>query len=346
MSAAILDTDVMTLFLRRALRPACAAALLALAAAAAPAATPTEMPGGHDHPLVSRFKGSVLQNAASESFASVRVPTGAGHRDRDGKLAFDDAIAIEGRLGAYYYLAPATATPVEVFRNYQLALQQAGFTIAYACEDKVCERALQPESLRRELLEPRPWNKGRLDPAGGSSPRELRYLAARGKSGGADVVVVVWVTEPTSVWPGPAATLLVVEAAPMATGNVTATRQQMQDGLKAEGRIALYGLQFDTGKAEIKPQSKPQLDEMAELLRANAALRVFIVGHTDNQGGVDDNLTLSRRRAEAVAAALSAQYGIDARRLSARGVANFAPVASNADDAGRARNRRVELVVQ
>ena len=85
---------------------------------------------------------------------------------------------------------------------------------------------------------------------------------------------------------------------------------------------------------------------MAKLLKAEAGLRVFIVGHTDNQGGVDDNLALSRHRAEAVAAALATEYGIDARRLSARGVANFAPLATNADEAGRAKNRRVELVVQ
>lgn len=309
------------------------------------AATPVEQPGAQDHPLVSRFKGSVLHNAATEPFAALRVPAGPGRRDRDGKLIFDKLISTEGRLGSYYYVAPTSTTSLEVFRNYQNALLQAGFTVAYSCEAQVCERDLQPEALRRDLLAPRPWGSS-INPAGGSSPRELRYLAARGKSAGNDVTVVVWVTEPTSVWNAPTATLLIAEATPMSTGNVTASQQQMQAGLKAEGKVAVYGLYFDTGKADVKPESKPQLEEMAKLLKADAGLRVFIVGHTDNQGNVDDNLTLSRRRAEAVVAALGSQHGIDTKRLSARGVANFAPVASNAEEAGRAKNRRVELVVQ
>lgn len=308
------------------------------------AATPTELPGGRDHPLISRFKGAVLQNAASESFASLRVPAGPAKRREGGGLTFDKAVTLEGQISSYYYVAPGSATPLEVQRSYQAALQQAGFSTLYSCEEQVCERELWPESLRRELLAPRPWQGQRINPAGGSSPRALRFISARGKSAGKEVVV--WITEPTSVWSAPAVTLIVAEQTAMASGSVTATLQQLQQGLKADGKIALYGLLFDTGRAEIKPESKPQLDEMAKLLQTDAGLRVFIVGHTDNQGKVDDNLGLSRRRAEAVVAALSGQYGIDAKRLSARGVANFAPVASNAQEAGRARNRRVELVVQ
>ena len=249
----------MPAMLRRALRATFMAAAFATAADAL-AAGPVELPGGHDHPLVSRFKGSVLENAASESFASLRVPSGPGHRDRDGKLVLDKVIAAEGRVGSYYYVAPQASTPLEVFRSYQAALQQAGFESVYACEEQACDRGIYPEALRRELLAPRPWAGSRPDPAGGSSPRALRYLAARGKSGGNDVVVVVWVTEATSVWSAPTATLLVVESTPMAAGSVTASLQQMQEGLKAEGRIALYGLQFDTGKAEIKAGSRPQLE--------------------------------------------------------------------------------------
>lgn len=310
------------------------------------AATPTELPGGRDHPLISRFKGAVLQNAASESFASLRVPAGPAKRREGGGLTFDKAVTLEGQISSYYYVAPGSATPLEVQRSYQAALQQAGFSTLYSCEEQVCERELWPESLRRELLAPRPWQGQRINPAGGSSPRALRFISAKGKSAGKEVAVVVWITEPTSVWSAPAVTLIVAEQTAMASGSVTATLQQLQQGLKADGKIALYGLLFDTGRAEIKPESKPQLDEMAKLLQTDAGLRVFIVGHTDNQGKVDDNLSLSRRRAEAVVAALSGQYGIDAKRLSARGVANFAPVASNAQEAGRARNRRVELVVQ
>lgn len=70
------------------------------------------------------------------------------------------------------------------------------------------------------------------------------------------------------------------------------------------------------------------------------------MGHTDNQGTLENNLTLSQKRAEAVVAALVQQYHLAPGRLVAKGVANFAPLAENRTEAGRALNRRVELVAQ
>jgi flagellar motor protein MotB len=86
------------------------------------------------------------------------------------------------------------------------------------------------------------------------------------------------------------------------------------------------------------------MDEIGKLLVANKSLRLLVVGHTDNVGGFAPNVDLSKRRAEAVVAQLVAQFRIDAKRLQAFGVSYASPIASNADDAGRAKNRRVELV--
>ncbi len=83
---------------------------------------------------------------------------------------------------------------------------------------------------------------------------------------------------------------------------------------------------------------------MAALLTRDAARQVYIVGHTDASGTLDHNLTLSQARAAAVAKALTGRFGIDPGRLNARGVGPYAPVAGNATEAGRARNRRLELV--
>ena len=83
------------------------------------------------------------------------------------------------------------------------------------------------------------------------------------------------------------------------------------------------------------------MDEIAKLLKTDAALKLRVVGHTDNQGGLHSNIALSKRRPEAVTAALLSQHGITAGRLSAYGVGDLAPVASNTDEAGRAKNRRV-----
>lgn len=96
----------------------------------------------------------------------------------------------------------------------------------------------------------------------------------------------------------------------------------------------------------LRHDSAAQLGEMATVLKASPALSVFIVGHTDNQGEFAANTTLSQKRAEAVVAALSGRYGIAPARLMARGVANLAPVSNNTSEDGRAKNRRVEMIVR
>ncbi len=127
---------------------------------------------------------------------------------------------------------------------------------------------------------------------------------------------------------------------------VTADAAALQSGLSAAGHVAVEGIFFDTGKAVLKPESDPALKQVAELLKADPSLKLWVVGHTDTVGGVADNLALSEGRARAVVTALSTVHGVAADRLEGRGVGPFAPVASNQDEAGRARNRRVELVKQ
>jgi len=320
--------------------------ILALGTAtSASAQTATEMPGAKDSAVISRYAGSVLQNAASESFAAVRVPAGPGHFGADGKLVFDKVVPVEGRVSAYFYVGPKERTALEVFRNYQAALSQGGFAALYSCEMRACDDALIREIFANEVVRPRKWADLRGDPSNSIS-RDIRFVSAKATRNGAEVYVMVFVAEAGSMSRGPATVVIVAEPAAMETGKVTVSSEQLQKGLAEEGRIALYGIYFDTGRAELKPESKAQLDEMARLLTNDRALKVAIVGHTDIQGGADANLTLSQRRAEAVVAALVSNYKIDAARLKARGVASFAPVASNRSEAGRAKNRRVELVEQ
>ena len=85
---------------------------------------------------------------------------------------------------------------------------------------------------------------------------------------------------------------------------------------------------------------------MAKWLNSNVNSKVFIVGHTDMQGPLDRNVKLSQDRAASIISALTKEHGIRADRLTAEGVGPLAPVASNLDDAGRAKNRRVEMVLR
>jgi outer membrane protein OmpA-like peptidoglycan-associated protein len=118
----------------------------------------------------------------------------------------------------------------------------------------------------------------------------------------------------------------------------------MASALKESGKVALYGINFDTDKDTLRADSKPTLDEIGRLLTSDPQARLHVVGHTDNQGSPEHNLDLSRRRAAAVVRALTSQYGIAAPRLDSFGCGLYSPVASNADDSGRSKNRRVELV--
>ncbi len=128
--------------------------------------------------------------------------------------------------------------------------------------------------------------------------------------------------------------------------DVVAKAETLASDLKATGKVAVHGIFFDTAMAELKPDSEAALVEMAKLLRADPALKVHIVGHTDSTGSFEDNLTLSKARAGAVVNALTGKHGIDAARLRAHGLGSLAPMASNRSEPGRAKNRRVEMVEQ
>jgi len=120
------------------------------------------------------------------------------------------------------------------------------------------------------------------------------------------------------------------------------TASDMFDALNREGHVALY-INFDTGKSAIKQESRPIIDQIAEMLKANPGLAISVEGHTDNVGNSKSNKTLSVERAKAVVAAIAAQ-GVDSKRLSASGHGQDKPIADNKTEEGRAKNRRVELV--
>lgn len=136
--------------------------------------------------------------------------------------------------------------------------------------------------------------------------------------------------------------LVIVETKAMEQ-EVTADAAALSQSIAATGKAAVYGIYFDTGKAVIKPESNPTLNEITKLLKSSSQLQLYVVGHTDSVGTLETNLKLSADRAEAVVKALI-ERGISAARLKSVGVGPYAPAASNRTDDGKAKNRRVELV--
>lgn len=139
--------------------------------------------------------------------------------------------------------------------------------------------------------------------------------------------------------------ITIVEKEAMAQ-EVVADAKSLLTDIESKGSASVYGIYFDFNKADIKPESEPAIKEIAKLLQENKGLKLYVVGHTDNVGGLDYNMKLSKARADAVVKELTTKYKISADRLKAFGVASLAPVASNRTEEGRAKNRRVELVEQ
>jgi len=130
------------------------------------------------------------------------------------------------------------------------------------------------------------------------------------------------------------------------TQAVTANAEIWAGAIRDTGKAAVYGIYFDSGKSDLKPESDAAIKEIAKLLKSDTALKLHVVGHTDNVGVLADNMKLSQSRANAVVQALVTKQGVAAARLTGSGVGPLAPVASNDGDGGRAKNRRVELVKQ
>ncbi len=125
---------------------------------------------------------------------------------------------------------------------------------------------------------------------------------------------------------------------------VAESQKTLYDELNAKGRWATQGILFDTGKSDVKPESTPTLKQIAAAFKDHPELKVEIQGHTDNVGKPDANLKLSQARADAVKKVLTAEYGVKADQVTAKGYGDTKPSADNKTAEGRANNRRVELV--
>lgn len=149
-----------------------------------------------------------------------------------------------------------------------------------------------------------------------------------------------------SVWAYPTLYRLTIVEREVMKQEVTANAESMGNEINTTGHVSIYGIFFDTGKSDIKPESDVAIAEIAKLLKNTPALKLHVVGHTDNTGSFESNMTLSKDRAAAVMNQLTAKHGIESSRLLAYGVSSLSPVASNRTEEGKAKNRRVELVEQ
>jgi len=218
-------------------------------------------------------------------------------------------ITVEGKKFKRTYLINDDAqksSVIQIIRNYTNAIKSMGGTIIY---------------------------NGRPDDADCAEKNGLNMVVGKNVKDGKEM----WVEIATLGGDDYYLTIVLKE---LMKQDITAS--DMFETLNRDGHIALY-INFDTGKSIIRDESKPVIEQIVEMLKANPELKLSVEGHTDNAGSSESNKILSVERAKSVLAAIVSQ-GVVADRLSASGFGQDKPVADNSTEEGRAQNRRVELV--
>lgn len=311
-----------------------------------------DMPGSKDHRVLKRFGGSTIVGYEVRNFDAVEFQTST-FKEMDlavyARRYTQPPLQLEGRLTRLWYEAAGETRALEIYRNYVNELTAGGFKALYdSTKDPAAGKWTNFLSSfgngKRDFIK-NIRSEYAIHAAAESSIRTGTFqkdeVTVR-------LIAIDWPRDNSAYRARQGAYIAVdvLETKAMAQNMVVVSASEIGKSLTASGKVAIYGIYFDTGKADIKPDSRPSLEQIATFLKAEPGVKLHVVGHTDSVGGFDSNLALSRRRAEAAVAALVKNYGIAAGRLTGNGVASLAPVASNRTEEGRAKNRRVELVLQ
>jgi len=241
-----------------------------------------------ENKVVTRMPGCVILRCDSKDFNAVEMPRTKAEKGHQ----------VEGEFESTVYRCPSGKSPVELGRNTEAALKNAGFNILYT-----------------DVY------------TGGAR----FWMTAQKGSQWVKLYVVSDAYELTTVKQKQMEQVM------------TASADGWAQQINQSGRVSLYGINFDTGKSTIRPDSEPVLNELIKLLQANPSWAMVVAGHTDNVGTKATNLALSRERAQSVISWLSV-HGVDGTRLVPAGFGDTRPIAENKDEAGRQKNRRVDLV--
>lgn len=266
--------------------------------------TPPDVEGSHDHAVVKRFPGAWIKSFNEKDFEVVNVPVGK-----------EEPKPVEGKLLEVGYGIPGKVSCTQLFRNHENVFKSAGLSVAQGKQSPL------KLTSAAEAWGGWPWLTG--------------WGQIKGKGG--RIFATAYCSE------GSEYLLQVVEAQEMEQ-KMEITAESLADEISKSGHVALYGINFATGRAEITPDSAKTLEEIGKLLTQKKEWKFRIEGHTDDVGDKKSNLALSKKRAAAVKDWLVKRNGIEPNRLSTEGFGDSKPVAPNDSDENRAKNRRVELV--
>lgn len=277
-----------------------------------------------DNAMLPRYPGAKIYNHKKIDTETVKIPFAINATEKT-------PLQLIGDLTKHTYTIENVST-LKVYENYKAALTNAGFNFISQCELDQCGTEQQINDVGDQLsLAGDVYNWY----------RKPYYLLAKKSLPTGNVYIALFIGGYESQV---GVQQVIVQEKTVQTGLVNVNADSLKQQIDAEGKALIYGIYFDTGKAEIKAESKPTLDAIAELLTRNPDLLLYVVGHTDDTGDGAANVTLSKQRADSVVAALIKDYQVASSRLQAQGVGPYAPAGNNTSDAGKQKNRRVELV--
>lgn len=277
-----------------------------------------------DNAMLPRYPGARVYGHKKIDTETVKIPFAINATEKT-------PLQLTGDLTKHTYTVKNVST-LKVFENYKAALTGAGFNFLSQCELEQCGNDKQVNELGDQLA---------LSGDVYNWYHKPYYLLAKKSLPTGNVYIALFIGGyETEV----GVQQVIVQEKAVQTGLVNVNADGLKQQIDADGKALIYGIYFDTGKADIKTESKPTLDAIAELLKRNPDLLLYVVGHTDDTGDGAANVTLSKQRADSVVAALVQNYQVAANRLQAQGVGPYAPAGNNTSDAGKQKNRRVELV--
>ncbi len=250
------------------------------------------------------------------------------------------AETVEGRVTRRSWRIDGGAiTTLQVLSPLRAQIDEEGYDVVFECEDRACGGF--DFRFSTEVI---PAPDMHVD------MRDYRFVSARRAEGDALSLLVSRSRNATYIQ-------LIEVTPPDATGGVIPAARapgQAQDAGDAQdvveillerGHVVLADLDFETGADTLGPGPHESLSGLADYLSRAPGQRIALVGHTDTTGGLDGNISLSKRRAEAVRRRLIETYGADPAQVDAEGMGYLAPIASNLTEEGRTVNRRVEAIL-
>lgn len=277
--------------------------------------------GCKDHPLFNRMPNYYLASCQQLEFGSMKFPVGAPDTKNDNKLREE---VVEGKVMVFRYLLKDEMKPasgLQIMRNFQSAAKQNGAEILGEYQGWCSASYTHDGDI----------NSGNIPVGNGCTNWSTTFKFTKNNR-------EIWVYEQLA---DGGYDLIIAEKEAM---KQDIRANEMFDKINNGESLTLY-INFETGKSAIKSESQNIVDNLYQMLDSNPGLKIIVEGHTDDVGTVISNKTLSEQRAASVKAAL-AKKGISADRIATVGYGQDRPIADNATDAGKAKNRRVEIKKQ